>query len=269
MIHITENNNVSYLVGGKNISIKPFPPFEKIICEFLEDLSKELRLKKTGNEYPDISTFSFWCRRTNILKIRNEFEDGKVRLGLGLVLHITPSNIPTNFAYSFVFGLLSGNANIIRLPSEKFEQIDIICLAIKKIIGNKKYYQLKNMNAIIRYDQSNEITSHLSENANARVIWGGDSTINAIKKFQTPLKSIDFTFADRYSICIINSDEINKLDRKRLGILGREFFNDTYLMDQNACSSPHLIVWIGKNVEVAMEKIWLSVYKMVKQKYNY
>ena len=82
MIHITENNNVSYLVGGKNISIKPFPPFEKIICEFLEDLSKELRLKKTANKYPVIATFLFWCRRTNILKIRNEFEDGKVRLGL-------------------------------------------------------------------------------------------------------------------------------------------------------------------------------------------
>jgi len=268
VIHITENNNVSYLVGNKNIYIKPLPPFEKIICEYLEDLSKELRLNKTGNEYPDISTFSFWCRKTNILKIRNEFEDGKVRLGLGLVLHITPSNIPTNFAYSFVFGLLSGNANIIRLPSEKFEQIDIICSAIKKTIENKKYHSLKNMNAIIRYGHSNGITSNLSKYANARVIWGGDSTINAIKKYPTPLRSIDLTFADRYSICIINSNEINILDEKRLGVLGSEFYNDTYLMDQNACSSPHLIVWIGKNIEVAMEKFWFSVYKMVKQKYN-
>ena len=59
-----------------------------------------------------------------------------------------------------------------------------------------------------------------------------------------------------------------RIGKKRLSILGSEFYNDTYLMDQNACSSPHLIVWIGKNIEVAMEKFWLSVYNIVKQKYD-
>ena len=48
-------------------------------------------------------------------------------MGRGTVLHITPSNVPTNFAYSMVFGLLSGNNNIIRLPSKNFLQVKILC----------------------------------------------------------------------------------------------------------------------------------------------
>jgi hypothetical protein len=39
-------------------------------------------------------------------------------------------------------------------------------------------------------------------------------------------------------------------------------------MDQNACSSPHLIVWLGDKKEVAKEKFWTAVYNTVKEKYQ-
>ena len=39
---------------------------------------------------------------------------------------MTPSNVPTNFCYSFAFGLLTGNANIVKVHVN-FPQVDIIC----------------------------------------------------------------------------------------------------------------------------------------------
>ena len=48
--------------------------------------------------------------------------NNELRLGVGLAFHITPSNMPTNFAYSLLFGLLSGNSNIIKVPSRKFPE---------------------------------------------------------------------------------------------------------------------------------------------------
>jgi hypothetical protein len=36
-----------------------------------------------------------------------------------------------------VFGLLSGNNNIIRLPSKKFFQIEILCKILKKLSKKK------------------------------------------------------------------------------------------------------------------------------------
>lgn len=268
MIQLTKSNNVNYLVGGNSISTQPLIPFDELVCGFLNDLSAELRSNKKANIYPDIITFAFWCRKANISKRKEDFFDGKIRLGVGLVFHITPSNVPINFAFSFVFGLLSGNANIVRLPSIFFPQVDIICSAINKLFGLKKYLKLKKMNIFLRYHQNNEITSKFSENANARVIWGGDSTIKAIKKLPSPDRSIDLTFADRYSICIIKSNELLKLDKKKLRILGKGFYNDTYLMDQNACSSPHLIIWLGQNNEVAKEKFWSTIFDIVKQEYD-
>ena len=47
-------------------------------------------------------------------------------IGRGSILHITPSNVPMNFAYSLSFGLLSGNRNIIRLPGRNFIQIKLL-----------------------------------------------------------------------------------------------------------------------------------------------
>jgi hypothetical protein len=39
-------------------------------------------------------------------------------------------------------------------------------------------------------------------------------------------------------------------------------------MDQNACSSPHLIVWQGEEKELAKERFWMAVSRVVKEKYQ-
>ena len=50
--------------------------------------------------------------------------------------------------------------------------------------------------------------------------------------------------------------------------LANAFYNDTYLMDQNACSSPQLIVWMGRGLEEAQKKFWTAVADVAEKKYN-
>ena len=64
-------------------------------------------------------------------------------IGRGLVFHVVPSNVPTNFIYSLTFGLLSGNSNIIKLPEKNFIQIDLLLSLINKILKNKNFKSLK------------------------------------------------------------------------------------------------------------------------------
>lgn len=42
------------------------------------------------------------------------------------------------------------------------------------------------------------------------------------------------------------------------------------MFDQNACTAPHLIVWLGdrENVEKSKTVFWSALYKLVKQKYK-
>ncbi len=75
---------------------------------------------------------------------------------------------------------------------------------------------------------------------------GGDETIRNIRNLSTPERCVDIAFSDRYSFCVIETEAVLELDERELQLLAEHFYNDTYLMDQNACSSPHLVVWLGK-----------------------
>ena len=259
---------VNYLVGNSDFSLDPFEPFSKEACVFLNNLSNELNSLKNIKDYPDLKALSFWCRNKNISKLKKNFNLEKNRLGLGVVFHITPANIPTNFVYSLIFGLLTGNSNIVKVPSQKFEQVSIICLLIKKIL-KKTNILLKNKITIVQYKNNNEFTKKMSSLCNARLIWGGNQTINNLREFKINERTLDVTFADRYSFCIMDQEKMRNMKDIELKYLVNRFYNDTYLVDQNACSSPHLIVWLGKNSKSVKEKFWKKLYELVKIKYKF
>jgi hypothetical protein len=267
-MNLKQNNNIEYLVGEESVNNTPMQPYNKIVCNFLNELSAALRNHKQIKEYPDVMAFAFWCRKANINKLISEFKEDRARLGLGLVFHIAPSNVPVNFAFSFVFGLLSGNANIVRVPSKDFPQVYIICSSVQELLNNKQYDAIRDMTAFVKYERDDKITALYSKNCNARIIWGGDNTIWNIRKLSIPTRCIDIAFADRYSFSIINAEEIIQINCFDLERLVEGFYNDTYLMDQNACSSPHLVVWLGENKEEAQNKFWNSLYKKVKSDYE-
>ncbi len=259
-------SEIEYLVGNKkfeNLSIKPF---DDVVCNFLSSLSKNINNSNLLKDYSDIKTFAFMCRKSNIEKLKSKINQNEFRRGLGLLFHITPSNIPTNFAYSLLFGVLSGNTNVIKVPSKKFPQIDLICKFINVTL--KKYKKVRKMINIVRYQNNDEFTKSISSKCDGRLIWGGDKTINEIRKF--PMKEIsrDIAFANRNSICLMNSSEILKLNKKDLNRLVQKFYNDTFLVDQNACSSPHVIFWYGNKTNKAKIKFWTELHYFAKNNYN-
>ena len=64
---------------------------------------------------------------------------------------------------------------------------------------------------------------------------------------------------------ILNSSEIIKLNDSSLTVLCKNFYNDSYLMDQNACSSPHIIFWKGKKNTLRTKIFWNKVYEIAKK----
>ncbi len=261
------SKKIQVVVGKFNFKDGPNDIFSKDIILLLNEISKEILNSKKCKDFPDLITFGFWCRKNNINKIFNNYNFFKNRMGRGTVLHITPSNVPTNFAYSLVFGLLSGNNNIIRLPSKNFIQVKILCEILKKLSTKKIYKKSFRRLLLIKYQNSDLISSELSKNVEARVIWGGDSTVNKFKTFKTKPRCIDLAFANRYSISLIDSNKLAKLNSKNLSNLVKKFYNDTYTMDQFGCSSPNSVFWLGKN-NFAKKKFWFELRKIVNTEYN-
>ncbi|MCH5199501.1 MAG: hypothetical protein J1F60_00985 [Oscillospiraceae bacterium] len=268
------SDKITYLIGNRETLLNipkaaPKMPFGDDIIDFLNDLSKELMQSAEAKAFPDVATLGFWLRKSSVLAMKKRFvPDGELRVGRGAAFHVAPSNVPVNYAYSLFAGLLCGNANAVRVTSREFPQVRIIngaiCAALEKHPDMKPYIVL------LRYERDREINDMLSAMCDVRVIWGGDDTVAELRKSPLPPRATEITFADRYSLAVIDSDEYMRAvsdDGKAAARIAADFYNDTYLSDQNACSSPRAVVWTGGAKEEAKEIFWDSLSAPVKERY--
>lgn len=255
-------SDIEWLHGSMaTLDDRPLIPFAEETIEQLNALSVALLKDQHSRQYPDVVTFGFFCRKANLLKLKEQHSHTELRLGRGVIFHIAPSNVPVNFAYSMVAGLLAGNTNVVRVSQKAFPQVDIIVKHMREI-GMERV-------AVVRYAHESEANEVLSAKCDVRVIWGGDATIATIRKNALPARAFDICFADRYSLAVINADKL--VDEQDVDGLALRFYNDTYLFDQNACSAPHLVVWLGGNDSIAKAKemFWPALQRVAEQKYTF
>jgi hypothetical protein len=241
--------------------VRPLAPYSPEAKNFLAALSKRLFANPLSRVHPDVAAFAYWCREANLNRLSRNFESPLRRLGRGLALHITPSNVPVNFAFSLAFGVLSGNANIVRVSTSSHPQVSVICGEISRLFEDSAHARIASMTSVIRYQRNDAITAELSKHCNARILWGGDDTIRNLRSMESSPRCVDICFADRYSLCVLGAAAINAADERTVSELAAGFFNDVFLLDQNACSSPHLVIWQGSedDTDRAMSRFWQAV----------
>jgi len=261
------DKNIDIICGSNQINSYPHDVANELIVEFLNQISNTILNEKKCKTFPDLASFAFWCRQSNIIKIKNSLK--KNRFGRGIVLHICPSNVAMNYAYSLAFGLIAGNTNIVRLPSVKFPQVNILNNIIKNQLKKKKFKIFNKRICLITYKKSDDISNKLCMISDARLIWGGDQTINAFKKYETKPRVVDLYFANRYSLCLINSKKFNKLKDIQIKDLARKFFIDSYTMSQNACSSPKSLIWSGSLFLKKKELFWNELNDITSNKFDF
>ena len=88
----------------------------------------------------------------------------------------------------------------------------------------------------------------------------------------TPLRAraFDICFADRYSLAVIDVSFYLKCEDKAQ--VASDFYNDTYLTDQNACTSPRAVIWHTAHATETEQKqaadlFWQHLWELVSHKY--
>ena len=248
-----------------NVNNTPLRPFEPAVLDCLGEISAAIMRSSVGRQFPDLMAFAFYTRKANLQRLASSLRLEEIRLGRGLCFHVAPANIPINFAFTWMFSLLAGNANVVRLPSKDFPQVDALLAIITEVLG--KYPELQGRNAFVKYPRTdNDTTAAYCQMADCRMIWGGDRTIAAIKALPAKPRCVDICFADRYSVALVDGGAVLAADEAQIARLAEGFYNDTYLMDQNACSSPQVILWEHDSPQ-ARERFWGAVEELAKRKY--
>ncbi len=255
----------------ENIKSKSFTnqAFDENIVEFFSDFSNLIIRYPNITEYPEILALGYWLRRGNIKKIIQDVNQNKNQIitPRGVAFHIAPANVDSIFIYSWALSLLSGNVNIMRITQNRNAQLDLLLSILKSALLNPKWTEINERNYIITYPHNSEISGFISLNSDLRIIWGGDDTILNIRSLPSKPTTKDVVFADKFSYCIIKSHNyINDIENR--ANLAHLFYNDAYMFNQMACSSPRLVYFVGETSEneKASEIFWLALENELKKK---
>lgn len=239
VIHM--DNRITLLAGCEELTTYPEKPFSKEVLCFFEQIASEIRTGEAYKSDQEIKAFGFWCRRSNLEKMTNQFKKGDV--GIGKVFHIVASNVPCLFAYSLAMSMLCGNANQVRISTRVFEQDKRLISLFNKLLMQDENASIRNRISIITYERSNEITEKLLNDSDGYIVWGGDETVKSIRSLVSNPDLIELVFPDRYSIAMFEIKDLLNKSEEELRYLVHRFYNDTYQVHQNACSSPRFVFW--------------------------
>ena len=69
-------NKISFKSNYKNINefkfLNPFSAFNIKSIEFFDEISKEIFKKKNLRKFPDLATYGFFCRKSNLTNIKKK-----------------------------------------------------------------------------------------------------------------------------------------------------------------------------------------------------
>jgi len=235
-------------------------PFAQQSIDFCNAVSKRILLSRDFRPYPEMLAFAHWLRKASILNLAKDFQEthSDPRQARGMAFHIAPKNVDTIFLYSLFLALLAGNTNVVRISSSQTQQVSQVLNVLNALLSSGEFPDIADRICVIGYDHSTEISSFFSQACALRIVWGGDSTVSAIREIPLPPHARDMGFPNKWSLSVFNAEAVLSADASAMDGLVTAYANDTFWFGQMACSSPRGMLWLGSDSDIneASEKFW-------------
>lgn len=232
--------------------------------EKLLERSNPLHGRYLGAGLPYIAA---WCRRNNLNPIVRgaihpvEALDGWVldparkdrelrAFPRGMAVHWMAGNVPTLGFLSLLMGLLTKNANVVKVASESDRLLADLLeqLALTELDSGLSGRLLTAAVSVVRYDHSwTAIGSAFSQRADVRVVWGGNESVAFIRNLPHKPDVLDLGFPSRTSFMIIGGAA---LSAEHLDAVAGRAARDISIFEQKACASPHTIFLITQDKDI-------------------
>jgi hypothetical protein len=253
------------------IESSTLPPFDPLVIEFIDAVSKSVLLDGTMSRMPEMAAVAHWMRKGHISKLRETFKErqgSRVWVARGMVLHFAPSNVDSIFLYSWFLSMLAGNSNVVRLSQGRGEAVSLLLEKINVLLDQPKFQPIETRSLILAYDHEDAITERLSQVCQVRVLWGGDESVRRLRAIPMNPLGMEVVFPSRFSLAMLEASEVSSAAENLLRQLAERFCNDSYWFDQMACSSPRLVVWVGEKprCDFAKRQFWPRVQEEIRKR---
>jgi hypothetical protein len=236
-------------------------PFAAGAVALVGTISQRILRSELARRVPELAALAHWFRPANLKNLANRFKgEGRgTRLRPpGVVFALSPSNVEVLFIYCWLLSLLAGNATVIRVSRKPSPVRDSFVALIRELAQEPAHATVLRDSWIVTYEHDVALSKTFSEACHARLVWGGDATIAAIRAIPLNPLAVEISFADRFSFAALDAASVLAQTDAALREVARRFVNDTLWSDQQACSSPRAVIWIGAADEVsrAQRRFW-------------
>jgi len=230
-------------------------PFAAARIDTVARLSSGILRDPTLRQDPASVAAAYWMRKATVTRLKERYvarcasEPGVVRVPVGRVFHVAPSNVDTLFVYSWVLSFLCGNANLVRVSQQQTP----VVTALLRVFGElaQQDAELRETNRFVTYEHDAAVTAALSAWCSHRIIWGGDSTVDALRPLALSPHASERLFGSKFSYAVIGIDRYLAASDEEQAAVAAGFFNDLFWFDQMACSSPQIVFWVGDAAPLA------------------
>lgn len=169
----------------------------------------------------------------------------------GVISHWISGNVPMLGMLSLIQGLLSKNANLVKVSKDNLNIIPTLLDSMSKVniegsdgklIEGKK---IVNSIACIYYPSSDEnALNEMSLNSQVRVAWGGKKAVEKIMNLPRKFGCEDIIFGPKTSFVAVGTEKLQ--DEKSSIKVARKIALDASQFEQQGCNAPHTI-FVEKN----------------------
>ncbi|WMJ82382.1 acyl-CoA reductase [Clostridium sp. MB40-C1] len=260
-------------------------PIEALMF-IMDKYSKRLSSNKDILRIEGVPYLSFYLKKNNINKLlrmnfdNTRFLDDFIEIDeekylkaqpRGTICHWIAGNVPTLSIYSAFHGILSKNANLLRIPQNSIVQvIDILKLLddIEVQVEGNVYSSkdlLKNICIVYFESENKDVNSSMSLLGDGRIVWGGEEAVNAITTLPKKTTCKDLIFGPKYSFAVFDKEA---LEGQEIDKYLENLVMDIIAFDQKACSSPQVLFVEKSTMSIDMiAKKLACIFQKINRRY--
>ena len=244
-------------------------PVAKLL-DLLDDFAGRLLRDERTRTLEGAMFLSAWLKRSNLEKLLelnlqgdSAYLDGFVPHGRnylaakphGLVAAWMAGNVATLPMFSLVPALLAKNVCLVKLAYADPEGMDrLLAVLAESAVEGLRGEELLEAVAAVWFDYRQQaLNEEMSLAADARVIWGGQTAIQAVTALPRREHCVDVVFGPKYSIGLIGRALLDRGGTQLDGVVAA-FVRDIAIFDQRACSAPQTI-FVERSARCSLEDI--------------